>query len=528
MFRTFVTVTDAKLAAAEQAYLDARDRHDHAVIAAARGDIRPSIREDAAVAAARARTALAAVIPDPTWPADDLRAHRVMAEWAVRAPQDDGHHRRYDANESWAVTADRGFAALSARIDDEYARAQGAVDIGDGTVTRLGVLDRLGVEPNPDRRRRLFYALEPVWQTIDADGGVASPYQRMLPLSADRWARDGSPVDRGAAALGLTGAEVEAHLIAILETWRDAVGAGNARVEPWDWWYATGAASRALRAAAPIGRIRELSNAYHAALGADPFALGVGFDLFPRVDRPLVPVAYTEFGSRPRVLPDGRRRPALAWVMATYTSGGLGELTELMHESGHAIHLAAIDTRPAFADWPDGDAFTEALAELTALDTAEPSWQRHWLGMSVPESASLRGRYADVMLDVCWALLEIRLHTDPEQDPNDMWADLTSTYLGIERRPEVSWWAMRGQLVQEPGYMVNYALAAIIAADLRAAIRAARGDWSTGDPGWYEWVSARIYRWGLERSGRDVLVDVLGRAPTADALATEIGRGRAH
>ena len=456
-------VTDAQLAAAERAYLEARDRHDQAVIAAARGDIQPDMRANAAAAAADALSLLAAVIPDPTWSPDDLRAHRVMARWAAQAVQDDEddkQHHGYDTTESWAVTADRGFAALSVRIDDAYARAQGAVDIGDVTVTRLGVLERLGVEPNPDRRRRLFYALEPVWQTIDADGGVASPYQRLLPLSADRWARDGSPVDRGAAALGLTGAEVEAHLIAILETWRDAVGARDARVEPWDWWYETGAASRALRAAAPLGRIRELSNDYHASLGADPSALGVGFDLFPRIDRPLVPVAYTEFGGRPRVLPDGRRRPAHAWVMATYTTGGLGELTELMHESGHAIHLAAIDTRPAFADWPDGDAFTEALAELTALDTAEPSWQRRWLGMSVPESASLRGRYAEVMLDVCWALFEIRLHADPEQDPNDVWADLTSTYLGIEPHPELSWWAMRGQLVQEPGYMVNYALAA--------------------------------------------------------------------
>jgi len=505
-----VAVTDAQLAAAEQAYLEARDRHDHAVIAAARGDIQPRVRVDAATAAAEARAALAAVVPDATWSADDMRAHRIMASWAAPAPPDDGHRGGRDADESWAATADRGLAALSARIDDDYARAQGAVDI------------RLGVEPNPDRRHRLFYALEPVWQTIDADGGVASPYQRLLSLSVDRWLRDGSPVDRSAAALGLTGADVETHLIAILETWRDAVGAGNARVEPWDWWYEIGAASRALRAAAPVDRIRELSIDYHASLGADPLALGVGFDLFPRIERPPVSVAYTEFGGRPRVLPDGRRRPARAWVMATYMTGGLGELTELMHESGHAIHLAAIDTRPAFADWPDGDAFTEALAELTALDTAEPSWQRHWLGVSAPESASLRGRYADVMLDVCWALFEIRLHADPEQDPSDLWADLTSTYLGIEPHPEVSWWAMRGQLVQEPGYMVNYALAAIIAADLRVAIRAARGDWSTGDPGWYEWVSARIYRWGLERSGRDVLVDVLGRTPTADGLATQI------
>ena len=526
-----MTVTDAQLAAAEQAYLEARDRRDRATIAEAQGKIRPSLRTDAAMAAAAARTALAAVVVDPAWPPDDLHAYRVMAQWTTRSAEtqasDNDADRAYVTGESWGVTAERGFAALSTRIADEYAQAQGAVDVGDVTLTRLGVLDRLGNEANPERRRQLFHALEPVWQTIDADGGVASPYQRLLPLSVNLWARDGSPVDRSAAALGLSGADVEAHLIAILETWRDGMGA-NARIEPWDWWYETGAASRALRAAAPVGRIRELSNDYHASLGADPLALGVGFDLFPRLDRPPVPVAYTEFGGRPRILADGARRPARAWIMATYTTGGLGELTELMHESGHAIHLAAIDTRPAFADWPDSDAFTEALAELTALDAAEPSWQAHWLGAGVPESASLRGRYAAVMLDVCWALFEIRLHADPERDPSDVWADLTSTYLDIEPHREVSWWAMRGQLVQEPGYMVNYALAAIIAADLRAAIRAARGDWSTGDPGWYDWVSAQIFCWGLERSGRDVLVDVLGRTPTADALTVEIGRGRAR
>src|SRR5258708_3734177 len=147
----------------------ARDRHDGAVIAEARGYITASIGEDASASAVKARTALAAVIPDPTWPPDDLRAHRVMAGWIARAPQDDAHHRCYDANESWTVTADRGFAALADRIEDEYARAQGAVDIGEVSVTRLGVLDRLGVEPNPDPRRRPFYAPAPRWQTIDAD-----------------------------------------------------------------------------------------------------------------------------------------------------------------------------------------------------------------------------------------------------------------------------------------------------------------------------------------------------------------------
>jgi len=211
--------------------------------------------------------------------------------------------------------------------------------------------------------------------------------------------------------------------------------------------------------------------------------------------------------------------------MASYTAGGLGELTELIHETGHAIHIAAIDTRPAFADWPDSDAFTEALAELTALDTAEPAWQHRWLGTSVPEHVGLHDRYADVMLDICWALFEMRLHADPDRVPSELWADLTSTYLGIAPHPELSWWAMRGQLVQDPGYMVNYALGPIIAADLRVAVRNARDDWHSGDPGWYGWVSDRLYQWGLERTSGAVLSDVLGREPTADALVAEIRRG---
>ena len=163
-----MTVTDAQLAAAEQAYLEARDRHDRATIAEAQGKIRPSLRTDAAMAAAAARTALAAVVVDPAWPPDDLHAYRVMAQWTTQSGEtqarDNDADRDYVTGESWGVTAERGFAALSTRIADEYAQAQGAVDVGDVTLTRLGVLDRLGNEANPERRRRLFYALEPVWQ----------------------------------------------------------------------------------------------------------------------------------------------------------------------------------------------------------------------------------------------------------------------------------------------------------------------------------------------------------------------------
>jgi Zn-dependent M32 family carboxypeptidase len=128
------------------------------------------------------------------------------------------------------------------------------------------------------------------------------------------------------------------------------------------------------------------------------------------------------------------------------------------------------------------------------------------------------------VLDAAWALFEIRLLANPSQAPDAVWTELTSTWLGIAPHPEWSWWAMRGQLVEEPGYMANYAIGAVLSAALRAAIRDARGDWTGGDPGWYAWVRDRIYRFGLERSPGEVARRVLGRPPTADALLAEISR----
>ena len=107
---------------------------------------------------------------------------------------------------------------------------------------------------------------------------------------------------------------------------------------------------------------------------------------------------------------NGRWRRGEPWVFATYRTGGLDNLNELLHETGHAVHIAAIRTRPAFADWPDSDPFTEALADFMALDVYEPAWQQRWLGDSVPLADGLRGRYGGIVLDVAWAVFELRMH----------------------------------------------------------------------------------------------------------------------
>ena len=66
------------------------------------------------------------------------------------------------------------------------------------------------------------------------------------------------------------------------------------------------------------------------------------------------------------------------------------------------------------------------------------------------------------MLDVVWALFDLRMLRNPDADPNLVWAEITSRYLHIKPHPRLAWWAVRVQLVHKPGYMVNYGLGAVI------------------------------------------------------------------
>ena len=163
---------------------------------------------------------------------------------------------------------------------------------------------------------------------------------------------------------------------------------------------------------------------------------------------------------------------------------------------------------------------------MPALELYEPAWQRKYLGIEAPGSASIRAKYNAIVLDVAWGLFEIRMLRDPAGNPNAVWTDLTSRYLHVVPHPEWSWWAVRGQLVDAPGYMVNYGLGAAVTADLRSRIVQIRGPLAAGDAGWYGWVSEQLLRFGLERPTREVLASFLGRAPSPDALIQDLGRIR--
>jgi len=409
-------------------------------------------------------------------------------------------------------------AELSDRIYACFGAAAADLDFRGEKLDRLTVLARLATEEDPAARRELFLALEPVWRSIDGSADAHSPWRALNRQHAQALRAAGTSTAAGAAALGVDPAQVEPWLIAVLTAWRDSMA--ERELEPWDYYFDAGAMERALAGQLPLAILQPLNDRVYRDLGADPAQLGIEYDIAPRPYKE--PVAFTDFVTRQRLLPDGSWAPGRYRVSASYAVGGAGNLAELLHETGHAIHIAAIRAQPGLVDWPDSDTFSEAVADIVALDVYDTAWQRRYLDTQVPAGDALRARYAGIVLDTAWALFELRMQANPEQDPNSAWTVITQQYLHIRPHPEWSWWAVRGQLVSNPGYMLNYALGAILVADLRARARELFGAQPWGDTSWYGRVAERLYRFGLEHPSRQVIEDFLGRPVTPDALLREL------
>jgi hypothetical protein len=401
--------------------------------------------------------------------------------------------------------------ALTAHVFACYGEAAQRVVVDADTLDRLTILGLLGRTEEPSRRERLFRALEPVWRTVNGDDSAASPYREIVRRRLVDWGASPTPMEERARGLGVEPDSLERWLEQVLMAWRATLP--DTLFEPWDFYHYTGEASRLLSPLIPKDSLLPINHRFYRALGADPDLLRVRYEIEPRHGK--YPVAFTDIIGR---------RPVRAWVSASYRVGGLDNLSELLHETGHAIHVSAIRTRPAYADWPDSDTFTEAIADLAAQELYEPAWQQAFLGAAAPLDASIRSKYGGVVLDIAWALFEIRGHRNPGLSPNQVWTQITHDFLRIRPHPEWSWWAMRGQLINGPGYMLNYAFGAILIADIRAGLAEERGAFSHGDRDWYRWASDRLLRFGLEKPSREVVESFLGRGVRPEALLEDLGR----
>jgi hypothetical protein len=423
----------------------------------------------------------------------------------------------YDAQT--VARGEDGYSALSKRIYACFSQAAHSLAYEGEAMDRLTIFGRLPLTDDASRRRGLWLAMLPIWRAVNADNGPRSPYRTLVRMNAARIEAEGEALGESVRSIGVEPAVMEEWLTRVLQKWRDITP--DAPIEPWDFAYQAGRANRALSQAIPVGSLRPINDRVYRDLGADPAALQVQYDLEPRASKD--PVAFTTFRRRPRLSADGviLGEP---WVFASYQIGGLDNLLELLHETGHAIHIAAIRTRPALADWPDSDIFTEGVADIATLEMYEPAWQRRYLGTAVAIEDGIAAKYSAIVMDIAWALFEVRMHRESQRDPNRVWTEITQRYFRIEPHPDLAWWAVRGQLVGSPGYMMNYAAGAILNADLRARARELYGAYTEGDAGWYERISASLYRFGLERTSQDVIEDFLGRPVSPQALLDDMAR----
>jgi hypothetical protein len=418
-----------------------------------------------------------------------------------------------------AARTDGDAATLQVALYQCFEEIGNRIDFDGRTIVRTTALQQLQELKDGAERKRLFFAFGPLWLTINGADTADSPYRRMMALSGAETREAGrSPISDAAATLGITAREAEQWLVQVLEAWQ-ARSRGPA-LQPWDYWYAYSQASRELAPAIPRASVLATAKHFYRDLGADLDRLGVQHDLDVRTGK--APLAYTQ---QVRI---GRRvgtawRPTVARVSGDYEQGGWFVLDELVHEDGHAVHYEALRTRPAFFSLGD-DLFCEAFADVPAWSTAEPQWQQKYLGSHAAESSALRDLFSNVMLDVAWSLFELRMIEHPSTDPNQLWTDITSRYLNIVPHPELSWWALRVQLVRWPGYMINYGLGAVLTADIRQRIRETIGQFDTGNPRWYAWTSAHLLRFGSSLDTAQLLRGFLGRDVSPDALLRQLQR----
>jgi hypothetical protein len=385
-------------------------------------------------------------------------------------------------------------------------------------LARVSAFDLLTRINEPERRKALFYAFVPLWRAVNGASEPDSPYRRRIAMAAADARTKGSAIDAAARTVGVSTAELERWLEQVLGAWRRA--SGDSPIEPWDYRYLGGAADREIGDAVSLASMQPLNERYYADLGANMKAWGVMYDLEPRKGK--APLAYADYVRRGRMV-NGAWRPTVARVSGNYTRGGLGPLNELVHENGHIVHMMALRTRPAFMDLGDA-VFYEAFADVPSWSAYEPAWQQKYLGRRASDATSLRALYSNVILDVAWSLFDLRMLRDPTRDPNVVWTEITSRYLNVVPHPELSWWAVRVQLAESPGYMINYGLGAVITAHIRRRITEQLGPFATGDARWYAWLSERLLSSGYEQETATLLREFLGGPVSADALLQELKR----
>ena len=83
---------------------------------------------------------------------------------------------------------------------------------------------------------------------------------------------------------------------------------------------------------------------------------------------------------------------------------------------------------------------------------------------------------------------------------------------------------VRVQLVDSPGYMINYGLGSVITADIRKHTMQNIGPVDAGNARWYAWLAEKLLSGGQAQETSQLLRDFLGRPVSPQALLEQIER----
>ena len=227
-------------------------------------------------------------------------------------------------------------AELRRNTFQRFGEASEDVRVGSQTMDRVTALNRLATTPTRPTGERCSMRWSPSGEPSTVMvvprariGRFCDPAPRVGPATALRWRPRRRP-----SALGPARSKPSLH--EVLAAWRAVLDPGL--VEPWDYRFATGAMDRRLDGLVTRGRLQAINDDHLRSLGADPTALGIELRHRAAARAADDPDGIRDRRDIAREAADGTWRAATPWVFATHAEGGLGNLEELLHESGHALH----------------------------------------------------------------------------------------------------------------------------------------------------------------------------------------------
>ena len=150
-----------------------------------------------------------------------------------------------------AQKPDLAYDALRAALYSCFDELANNLQFEGGTVNRVSAFSLLEQIKEPERRKKLFLAFNPLWEAVNGKDQPDSPYRRMIRMAATdaEKTKSKSAIVAAADSLGVQPADVETWLEKILDTWRQV--SGDTPIEPWDYRYAAGESGRQLDQAIP-------------------------------------------------------------------------------------------------------------------------------------------------------------------------------------------------------------------------------------------------------------------------------------